>query len=123
MSRLLLVLAARENADAFIDRCVGQVDWTRYAFLGISSSFQQNMASLAFARRVKAQFPHIFIVFGGANCQGEMGIELHRRYGFIDAVCLGEGDLIFPESCVGILPGRTSPVCRGWCSAHRTARP
>jgi ribosomal peptide maturation radical SAM protein 1 len=97
VSRLLLILAARENAAAFIDRCVGAVDWGQYSILGISSSFQQNMASLAFARRVKAQFPHIFIVFGGANCQGEMGIELHRRYGFIDAVCLGEGDVIFPE--------------------------
>jgi ribosomal peptide maturation radical SAM protein 1 len=97
VSRLLLVLAARENAAAFIERCVGRVDWGRYAVLGVSSSFQQNMASLAFARRVKAQFPHIFIVFGGANCQGEMGIELHYRYGFIDAVCLGEGDQVFPE--------------------------
>jgi ribosomal peptide maturation radical SAM protein 1 len=97
VSRLLLVVAAREDAEAFIDKCVGRVDWNRYAVLGISSSFQQNMASLAFARRVKAQFPHVFIVFGGANCQGEMGIELHRRYGFIDAVCLGEGDVIFPE--------------------------
>ena len=97
VSRLLLVLAARETAAAFIDRCVGGVDWTQYSILGISSSFQQNMASLAFARRVKARFPHVFIVFGGANCQGEMGIELHRRYGFIDAVCLGEGDEVFPE--------------------------
>ena len=97
VSRLLLVLAAREKAAAFIDRCVGEVDWSQYEILGISSSFQQNMASLAFARRVKAQFPHIFIVFGGANCQGDMGIELHRRYGFIDAVCLGEGDVVFPE--------------------------
>jgi ribosomal peptide maturation radical SAM protein 1 len=97
VSRLLLVLAAREDAAAFIDRCVGEVDWSQYSILGISSSFQQNMASLAFARRVKARFPHIFIVFGGANCQGEMGIELHRRYGFIDAVCLGEGDVVFPE--------------------------
>ena len=97
VSRLLLVLAARDDAATFINRCVGRVDWNRYAVLGISSSFQQNMASLAFARRVKAQFPQIFVVFGGANCQGEMGIELHRRYSFIDAVCLGEGDEIFPE--------------------------
>ncbi len=97
VSRLQLVLAARENAAAFIDRCVNEVDWSQYSVLGISSSFQQNMASLAFARRVKALHPHIFVVFGGANCQGEMGIELHRRYRFIDAVCLGEGDEIFPE--------------------------
>lgn len=97
VSRLLLVLAAREGAADFIERCVDRVDWSRYAILGVSTSFQQNMASLAFARRVKARFPHILIVFGGANCQGEMGVELHRRYGFIDAVCLGEGDRVFPE--------------------------
>ncbi|MBV8458614.1 MAG: RiPP maturation radical SAM C-methyltransferase, partial [Acetobacteraceae bacterium] len=97
VSRLLLILEAREGAAAFIDKCVDQVPWDQYAVLGLSTSFQQNMASLAFAKRVKARFPHVFVVFGGANCQGEMGIELHRRYGFIDAVCLSEGDEVFPE--------------------------
>ena len=97
VSRLQLILTAREAAAAFIDRCVDQVDWSRYAVLGVSTTFQQNMASLAFASRVKAKFPHMLIVFGGANCQGDMGIELHSRYSFIDAVCLGEGDHVFPE--------------------------
>jgi ribosomal peptide maturation radical SAM protein 1 len=107
-SRLLLVLAARDNASAFIDWCVDQVNWDAHVVLGISSSFQQNMASLAFARRVKAKFPHVFIVFGGANCQGEMGIELHRRYSFIDAVCLGEGDEVFPELVRRYFAGKSS---------------
>jgi ribosomal peptide maturation radical SAM protein 1 len=91
------VLEARESAAAFIGQCVDQTSWDEYAILGLSTSFQQNMASLAFARQVRTRFPHVFIVFGGANCQGEMGIELHRRYTFIDAVCLGEGDEMFPE--------------------------
>lgn len=37
------------------------------------------------------------IVFGGANCEAEMGIELHRQFGFVDYVCSGEGDVNFPE--------------------------
>jgi ribosomal peptide maturation radical SAM protein 1 len=94
---LLTLLAARRGAAAFIERCVGSIDWTRVSVLGVSTSFQQNMASLAFARRVKERHPHVLVVFGGANCQGEMGVELHRRYPFIDAICLGEGDRVFPE--------------------------
>jgi ribosomal peptide maturation radical SAM protein 1 len=94
---LLTLLEARRGAPAFIERCVASVDWTRVAVLGVSTSFQQNMASLAFARRVKERHPHILVAFGGANCQGDMGVELHRRYPFIDAICLGEGDRVFPE--------------------------
>jgi ribosomal peptide maturation radical SAM protein 1 len=96
-ARLAAILSARHGACGFIERCIESVDWRRYGVLGVSTSFQQNMASLAFARRVKQRFPHILVVFGGANCQGEMGVELHRRYPFIDAVCLGEGDRTFPE--------------------------
>ena len=96
-SRLIALLTARQGASDFIERCVASVDWNSCAVLGVSTSFQQNMASLAFASRVKARFPHVFVVFGGSNCQGEMGIELHRRYPFIDAVCLGEGDRTYPE--------------------------
>ena len=96
-SRLIALVTARSRAGDFIERCVGSVDWSRCGVLGVTTSFQQNMASLAFAKRVKARFPHILVVFGGANCQGEMGVELHRRYPFVDAVCLGEGDRTFPE--------------------------
>ena len=96
-SRLMAFLSARQEAGAFIADCLRKVDWAKYSIVGFTTSFQQNMASLALARRVKARFPHILIVFGGGNCEGDMGIELHRKYHFIDAVCLGEGDLAFPE--------------------------
>jgi ribosomal peptide maturation radical SAM protein 1 len=107
-SRLLTILNARLGATGFIERCIERVDWRRYAVVGVSTSFQQNMASLAFARRIKQRFPHILVVFGGANCQGEMGVELHRRYRFIDAVCLGEGDRVFPELVQRHLAGESA---------------
>ena len=37
------------------------------------------------------------IIFGGANCEGEMGIQLLRSFTSIDYVCTGEGDLAFPD--------------------------
>lgn len=95
--RLFAYLAAREAAPAFIERCLAAVDWSGISIVGFTSSFQQTNASLALARRIKAAFPHVLTVFGGANCQDEMGIELHRQFDFIDAVCLGEGDIAFPE--------------------------
>ncbi|MFI4987847.1 MAG: RiPP maturation radical SAM C-methyltransferase, partial [Alphaproteobacteria bacterium] len=96
-ARLMTFLAAREGASDFIEHCLDEVDGTAYAMVGFSSAFQQNMASLALARRLKERYPHLTIVLGGTNCQGDMGVELHCRYPFLDAVCLGEGDLVFPE--------------------------
>jgi ribosomal peptide maturation radical SAM protein 1 len=104
-SRLLTFLAARQEAAAFIEECLDEIDGEAYGLVGFTSAFQQNMASLALARRLKARYPRLPIVFGGTNCQGEMGIELHRRYPFVDAVCLGEGDLVFPEFARRLLAG------------------
>ncbi|WP_049974321.1 RiPP maturation radical SAM C-methyltransferase [Azospirillum sp. B4] len=95
--RLMGILAARGKAQGFIDHCFGLVDWSRYAVVGFSTSFQQTMASLALARRIKAEHPHILIVFGGANCSDEMGVELHRQYPFIDVVVGGEAEDVLPE--------------------------
>ncbi|HXP62247.1 hypothetical protein SBA6_970012 [Candidatus Sulfopaludibacter sp. SbA6] len=40
---------------------------------------QQNVASLALARHLKRSRPDLFILLGGANCEGVMGPELVRR--------------------------------------------
>jgi ribosomal peptide maturation radical SAM protein 1 len=75
--------------------------------------FEQNIASLALARRIKQRWPETIIVFGGANCEGEMGIELHRQFRFVDYVCSGEGDRIFPELVKCLLAGRPAPRVPG----------
>jgi ribosomal peptide maturation radical SAM protein 1 len=103
--RLMTFLAVRAGAADFIERCYRSVDWKRYRLVGFTSSFQQTMASLALARRIRRDHPDIFIVIGGANCQDEMGTELHRQYPFLDAVCQGEGDRAFPELIRRLLAG------------------
>jgi len=81
----------------FVDQCAASIDATAYDIIGFSTTFQQNIASLALARRLKRLNPSLTIVFGGANCEGEMGEELHDRFQFLDIVCSGEGDAVFPE--------------------------
>jgi len=94
---LLALMTARQDAPAFIERCLDSVDWHDYALVGFTTSFQQTMASLALARRIKARCPNVAIVLGGANCQDAMGRELLAQYPCVDAVCLGEGEHAFVE--------------------------
>jgi ribosomal peptide maturation radical SAM protein 1 len=81
----------------YIEHCVRSRDWTQYDIVGFSSTFSQNVASLAMAKSLKGRYPHVHVVFGGANCSAEMGEQLIRSFEFIDAVIQGEADKTFPE--------------------------
>lgn len=83
-------------AAPFIAHCEATIAWCEYDVVGFTSTFEQNLASLALAKRIKTIAPQIAIVFGGANWEGEMGLELHRRFSFVDFVCSGEADESFP---------------------------
>ena len=87
----------RGGADRFIETAIKDTPWDRYRLVGFSSMFQQQMASLSLARRLKQLFPDLYIVFGGANCEGVMGAALLKSFPFIDGICLGEGDIAFPQ--------------------------
>jgi ribosomal peptide maturation radical SAM protein 1 len=81
---------------SFITDCVEQIPWETYQVVGFSSSYQQNVASLALARQIKAQFPQVQILFGGANMDGQMGPAYAKAFPFIDYIVVGEGDRVFP---------------------------
>lgn len=88
---------ARNLSSLFIQECANQIDLEQYDIIGLTSTFQQNVATLAMAQELKRRAPHITLVCGGSNFEGEMGIELHRRFPFLDVVCSGEADNVFPE--------------------------
>lgn len=81
----------------FFERCLRARDWGSYDVIGFSTTFAQNLSSLCLSRRIKQKFPQSRIIFGGANCDGEMGAELLRSFPWIDHVLSGEADLTFPE--------------------------
>jgi ribosomal peptide maturation radical SAM protein 1 len=97
----------------FLDDCVARIPWGQYRIVGFSTMFEQNLASLALAKRIKHRWPETIIVFGGANCEGQMGLELHRQFPFVDYVCSGEGDRAFPELVKNLLAGRPAPRVPG----------
>jgi ribosomal peptide maturation radical SAM protein 1 len=97
----LIELRERVLSD-FLEKCLAAVDWDRYRVVGFSSTFQQNVGSLALARRIKERHPDVTIVFGGANMESEMGLEYARAFPFIDFVVSGEGDAVFPALLHGL---------------------
>lgn len=111
--RRKLISTRCTDVPLYLDGLVESVPWAEVAVVGFSSTFQQNTASFALARRLKERYPHIFTVFGGANFDDEMGPELVRAVDSIDAAVIGEGDDAFPAllealaggSDLGLVPG------------------
>jgi ribosomal peptide maturation radical SAM protein 1 len=91
------VLEARTRVDAFLDECVETVLSSEPRVVGFSSVFQQHIASLALAARLRRARPDLVLILGGANCEGVMGSETARQFPFLDAVFSGEADLVFPD--------------------------
>jgi len=97
---------ARAEAGPFLEWCLEDVLRVRPQIVGFTSMFQQHVASLALARRIKQALPGTFVVFGGANCGDVMGAETVRQFPFVDAAVSGEADLVFPDLARRVLEGR-----------------
>lgn len=94
-----------ELVDPFLDHCMRAVQWERYSLIGFTSTFQQNLACLALARRIKDRFPEKTVVMGGDNCSDIMGVQLHKSFPFLDYVFTGDADMNFPELASRLLCG------------------
>lgn len=92
-----MILQMRGYIRPFLDYCLYNVRWDDYGIVGFTSTFEQNLASLALAHALKSRYPHITIVMGGANCEGSMGAALHRCFPCLDFVFTGQSDTTFPE--------------------------
>lgn len=90
------ILQLKHHVAPFITTCVKSVPWQNYGIIGFASIFEQNIASLALSKQIKSIKPEISIVFGGSNCEEEMGLQLHRCFSWIDYVCYGQADDSFP---------------------------
>jgi len=88
--------ALHELAPAFITELADRLAAEQPEVVGFTTTFQQNTAALAVARLLKRLSPDTRIVFGGANCDGEMGAALHRTFPWVDFVVRGEGETALP---------------------------
>lgn len=100
------IINARNLVPHFLNYCLATIKWQDYAMVGFTSTFEQNIASLALARRIKATHPRLTTVFGGGNWEEKMGLELHRKFSFVDYVCTGEAENSFPLLVRRVLEGK-----------------
>jgi ribosomal peptide maturation radical SAM protein 1 len=104
------------DVPGFLDALMAEFPWNSARVVGFTSTYQQNAASFALARRLKERYPDLVTVFGGANFDGEMGLELVRAIDCIDAAVIGEGDTAFPALlsalAAGTDPGAVPGVAR-----------
>ena len=103
-------LEARSKVSSFLDTCISEVNWAAIQIVGFTSVFQQHLASLAMAKRLKQKYPHLFVIVGGANCEAEMGKITFDHFPFLDAVCSGEGDYAFPQFAELLLAGKRPEI-------------
>ena len=95
-AQIVRLLRVRSQIEPFIEAALRSTDWGSADLVGFTSTFEQNIASLAFAQRLKRHYPDLAIAFGGANWEAGMGEELHRAFDFVDYSCSGEADTSFP---------------------------
>lgn len=110
--------SAGDAVAPFLERCEAAYDWSQYAVVGFAASFQQTMSSMCLARRIKTRFPNVQIVFGGAACEGPMGLEMLAQFPEIDFVCVGEADHTFPNLVEQILSGNPVTPPTGVIGRH-----
>lgn len=107
------VLAIRSQIDTFLDECLEETLSYQPRIVAFTSIFQQHLAALSLAERLKAKAPETFIVLGGANCEGIMGVEVIRQFPFVDATISGEGDIVFPQLVQRVLENKSISDLQG----------
>ena len=107
------ILEIRAQVDDFLNQCAKEIISERPKIVAFTSIFQQQVAALSLAKRIKAKLKETFILFGGANCEGIMGAEVIRQFLFVDAVISGEGDIVFPQLVQRILKNKPCSNLQG----------
>jgi len=95
----------RQLLPGFFEHALNAFNWGKVQFVGFTSVFQQHIASLAFARMLKERYPHLVIVFGGANVEGPMGRGILRSFPWVDAIVSGEGENVITPLVRAVLDG------------------
>ncbi len=101
-----LVEKALPIAADVVEAAAGRIAALALRVVGFSSTFQQQMSSVALARRLRSLLPRSTFVLGGANCSSPMGEAMFRGYPEFDAVVVGPGEIALPRLLREIGEGR-----------------
>jgi len=107
------------TAPSFIEAMADDIVAAKPIVVGLTSTFEQNLASIALARAIKARDPSIITLFGGANFDGSMGIAYMEAVPWIDACVIGEADHVFVPLVEAYLQGLEAPKMKGVLTRDR----
>jgi ribosomal peptide maturation radical SAM protein 1 len=107
------LLEIRSIIGPFLNQCLEKLKVEEYGLVGFTTTFQQNLASLALAYQIKKTYPGKILVFGGGNCEGIMGFQLLSSFPWIDYVCCGEAESSFPALVKAIESGESVSTIGG----------
>jgi len=90
------ILKNRGQRRHYIEQCANRIQELSPRVVGLTTTFNQTCACLALARALKERPNPPIIIIGGANCEGEMGLQMIRSFPWLDYVSTGEADVSFP---------------------------
>ena len=90
------LLAARPECSKLVSEAAREILAAAPRVAAFTAGSQQLCAALAVARRLKEVPGGPVVLFGGASCFGEMGLQILKSFPWVDYVCTGEGDQVFP---------------------------
>ena len=99
------VLTARRLRSEYIRQCVKAIRADNPRIVAFTTTFHQTCACLAVAKALKSEPDPPITIIGGANCEGEMGQQLLQCVPWLDYVCTGEGDEVFPLFVERVMKG------------------
>jgi hypothetical protein len=86
-------LRARDEViPRYFDYILAEVDFSKYSLVGFTCLFDQTIASLALARRIKRQHPDIMVAFVGYALERPVGTELQKAFAEMEFVSYGDGE-------------------------------
>jgi ribosomal peptide maturation radical SAM protein 1 len=117
------LIPLRRRLPQALDELIERYRLDRADIVGLSSTFFQNLASVALARRLRRIRPDQIIVMGGANCEASMGAALIAHVPVIDYAFSGPSLVSFPQFVGKILAGDRTGCDQidGVLSARNTA--
>jgi ribosomal peptide maturation radical SAM protein 1 len=81
-----------EQTDRFMEWILNNIAWDKHDIIGFTLNYGQFLASLAFAKKIKQQYPEKKIVFGGSTTINELGQKILSTFDYVDFIVSGEGE-------------------------------
>jgi len=111
-ARKAMLLEKRREICDFVEAEIDRHALDQADLVGITTMFQQNTATFALARALKARRPDLPIIAGGANCETPMGEEIALNVDAIDFVFSGPALVSLPSFVQHLLDGDDA-ACHG----------